>query len=84
LLQKRGNNYVIVCGTAGTYLEMGTDGKAIRRYNYGSGLDSVQKLTLSGMYFCGEVLDVDSDTGGYNLQTAFSATLSTPWLYLRD
>lgn len=53
LLQKCGNNYVIVCGRAGTYLEMGTDGKAIRRYNYGSGLDSVQKLTLSGMYFYG-------------------------------
>ena len=53
LLQKCGNNYVIVCGTAGTYLEMGSDGKAIRRYNYGSGLDSVQKLTLSGMYFYG-------------------------------
>ena len=53
LLQKCGNNYVIVCGRAGTYLEMGTDGKAIRRYNYGSRLDSVQKLTLSGMYFYG-------------------------------
>lgn len=24
-----------------------------------------------GMYFCGEVMDIDSDTGGYNLQTAF-------------
>ncbi|MBQ2006667.1 MAG: NAD(P)/FAD-dependent oxidoreductase, partial [Bacteroidales bacterium] len=22
-------------------------------------------------YFCGEVLDVDADTGGYNLQLAF-------------
>ncbi len=53
LLQKCGNNYVIVCGTAEPYLEMGSDGKAIRRYNYGSGLDSVQKLTLSGMYFYG-------------------------------
>ena len=25
-----------------------------------------------GLYFCGEVLDVDADTGGYNLQLAFS------------
>ena len=25
-----------------------------------------------GLYFCGEVLDVDADTGGYNLQCAFS------------
>ena len=24
-----------------------------------------------GLYFCGEVLDVDCDTGGYNLQAAF-------------
>lgn len=28
-----------------------------------------------GLYFCGEVLDVDSDTGGYNLQTAFCTGL---------
>jgi hypothetical protein len=25
-----------------------------------------------GLYFAGEVLDLDADTGGYNLQTAFS------------
>jgi hypothetical protein len=29
-----------------------------------------------GLYFAGEVLDVDADTGGYNLQAAFS----TGWL----
>ena len=27
---------------------------------------------VSGLYFAGEVLDVDGDTGGYNLQAAFS------------
>ena len=27
---------------------------------------------VSGLYFCGEVLDLDADTGGYNLQAAFS------------
>ena len=27
---------------------------------------------LAGLYFCGEVLDIDADTGGYNLQAAFS------------
>ena len=27
---------------------------------------------LSGLYFCGEVMDIDADTGGYNLQAAFS------------
>jgi predicted Rossmann fold flavoprotein len=26
----------------------------------------------SGLYFCGEVMDIDADTGGYNLQAAFS------------
>ena len=26
----------------------------------------------SGLFFCGEVLDLDGDTGGYNLQIAFS------------
>jgi hypothetical protein len=25
-----------------------------------------------GLYFCGEVMDIDADTGGYNLQAAFS------------
>jgi predicted flavoprotein YhiN len=27
---------------------------------------------VTGLYFCGEVLDIDADTGGYNLQAAFS------------
>jgi len=27
---------------------------------------------VTGLYFCGEVLDLDADTGGYNLQAAFS------------
>ena len=27
---------------------------------------------IDGLYFCGEVLDIDADTGGYNLQAAFS------------
>ena len=27
---------------------------------------------VKGLYFAGEVLDVDGDTGGYNLQSAFS------------
>ena len=26
-----------------------------------------------GLYFIGEVLDVDGDTGGYNLQFAYSS-----------
>jgi len=31
---------------------------------------------MAGLYFAGEVLDIDADTGGYNLQAAFS----TGWL----
>jgi len=27
---------------------------------------------IKGLYFCGEVVDIDADTGGYNLQAAFS------------
>ena len=27
---------------------------------------------IKGVYFCGEVMDLDGDTGGYNLQAAFS------------
>lgn len=27
---------------------------------------------IEGLYFCGEVMDIDADTGGYNLQAAFS------------
>ena len=27
---------------------------------------------VKGLYFCGEVIDIDADTGGFNLQAAFS------------
>jgi predicted Rossmann fold flavoprotein len=27
---------------------------------------------ITGLYFCGEIMDIDADTGGYNLQAAFS------------
>ena len=27
---------------------------------------------VGGLYFCGEVIDIDAETGGYNLQAAFS------------
>ena len=43
----------------------------------GVSLDDTAPKTLEsrltgGLYFAGEVLDLDADTGGYNLQTAFS------------
>lgn len=33
---------------------------------------TMESRLCKGMYFCGEVLDIDSDTGGYNIQTALS------------
>lgn len=44
------------------------------------GVDTVEvnNITLEsklvpGLYFCGEVLDVDGDCGGFNLQWAWSS-----------
>jgi predicted flavoprotein YhiN len=39
--------------------------------------DEVNKYTMQsekvqGLYFAGEVLDIDANTGGYNMQIAFS------------
>jgi len=44
----------------------------------GIALEEVNRQTMesrrvSGLYFCGEVLDVDGDTGGYNIQFALSS-----------
>lgn len=33
---------------------------------------TMQSRLVAGLYLCGEVLDLDADTGGYNLQAAFS------------
>ena len=33
---------------------------------------TMESNRIKGLYFCGEVLDVDALTGGYNLQIAFS------------
>jgi len=37
---------------------------------------TMESRLVAGLYFAGEVLDLDADTGGYNLQAAFS----TGWL----
>ena len=37
---------------------------------------TLESRRVDGLYFAGEVLDIDADTGGYNLQCAFS----TGWL----
>lgn len=33
---------------------------------------TMESRLVPGLYFAGEILDLDADTGGYNLQTAFS------------
>ncbi len=33
---------------------------------------TLESRLVPGLYLCGEVLDIDADTGGYNLQLAFS------------
>ncbi|MBI9096517.1 MAG: NAD(P)/FAD-dependent oxidoreductase [Sphaerochaeta sp.] len=43
----------------------------------GVALDEVDRKTMEsklqkGLFFCGEVLDIDGESGGYNLQAAFS------------
>ena len=43
----------------------------------GVSLDEIDPRTMAsrlipGLYFCGEIMDIDADTGGYNLQAAFS------------
>ena len=37
---------------------------------------TMQSKKINGLYFIGEVLDIDCLTGGYNLQTAFSTAFS--------
>ncbi len=33
---------------------------------------TMESKLIRGLYLCGEVMDIDGDTGGYNLQAAFS------------
>lgn len=34
--------------------------------------ETMESKLIQGLFFAGEILDVDADTGGYNLQSAFS------------
>jgi predicted flavoprotein YhiN len=33
---------------------------------------TMESRIIKHLYFCGEMIDVDADTGGFNLQAAFS------------
>ena len=37
---------------------------------------TMESRIVKGLYFAGEVIDIDADTGGFNLQAAFS----TGWI----
>ncbi len=39
-------------------------------------IGTMESLKKSGLYLCGEILDVDGDCGGYNLQWAFSSAMT--------
>ena len=63
-----------ISGTGGFSVAMATSG--------GVSLDEIDLRTMEsrrypGLYFAGEVLDVDGDTGGYNLQFAFSSAMAS-------
>jgi len=66
------NDSHIISGTGGFASAMTTAG--------GVDLDEINLQTMEakrypGLHFAGEVLDVDGDTGGYNLQFAFSSAM---------
>jgi predicted Rossmann fold flavoprotein len=33
---------------------------------------TMESKLVQGLYFCGEIIDIDAPTGGFNLQAAFS------------
>jgi len=65
--------------TADSYKISSTGGFSVAMTTAGGvNLDEINIQTMeakrfTGLYFAGEVLDVDGDTGGYNLQFAFSS-----------
>lgn len=70
---------IITLITSDSYKISGIGGYNIAMATVGGvSLDEVNPKTLEsikfpGLYFAGEILDVDGDTGGYNMQFAFSS-----------
>jgi len=68
--------------TADTFEVSGTGGFSTAMVTAGGvglnevNLHTMEALSFPNLYFAGEVLDVDGDTGGYNLQFAFSSAMS--------
>lgn len=60
----------IISGTKGFKTAMATGGGiSLDEIN----LNTMESTSYPGLFFAGEVLDVDGDSGGYNLQFAFSS-----------
>lgn len=58
-----------ISGLGGLHVAMVTaGGVSLKQVNP----TTMESRKLSGLYFVGEVLDIDGDTGGYNIQAAFS------------
>ena len=57
-----------VCMSTYKALKEGADHKRVPN-------NVAENPTIVGHEFCGEILDMDCDTGGYNLQCAFSTGL---------
>jgi predicted flavoprotein YhiN len=58
-----------VTGTQGVHIAMVTaGGVALREINPAT----LESKLVPGFYFAGEILDLDGDTGGFNLQAACS------------
>lgn len=73
IVNELANKTFVISGLAGFKEAMATAG--------GISLSEISTKTMEakeypGLYFIGEVLDVDGDTGGYNLQFAYSSALA--------
>ena len=59
-----------VSGTGSFREAMATNGGVDLR---GVNLSTMESKTHKGLFFIGEILDIDGNTGGYNLQFAYSS-----------
>jgi predicted Rossmann fold flavoprotein len=78
-ISERGLKAIIGLITGDTYKISGLGGYNIAMCTSGGvsleeiNLRSMESEKYPGLFFAGEVLDIDGDTGGYNLQFAFSS-----------
>jgi len=70
IVSDRIKNFTLkVTGTLGfDYAQVTKGGIPLREVN-----PSLESKKVKGLYFAGEILDVDGECGGYNLQWAYSS-----------